>query len=255
MITGSTGCIRGTFTGSTICATTGFSGSGANITGIPASNITGLSGGGGAQTFSSPGTFPVPPGTSTLKITAIGGGGNGCPSACVNPPGWNGDGGGASALQVKYLSVPPSCSSYPVTIGGAGGDTIFGGPTVFLVSGAPSPAFNGKPAQADYVVLTEGGCRRVCGSGVDYQTASMRYGCGYERFAPSPTAIFGGAGSPSYFGRGGDGAFATGFIPTCSLIPACPGCGYGAGGGGAASGSPTNCTGATGSPGFMIVEW
>jgi len=236
-----TGCVTGTFTGATVCggtvcATTGFSGSGANITGIPASNISGLSGGGGAQTFTSPGTFPVPPGTTTLKITATGGGANGCPST---QPGFNGaqdicpGAGGDSALtHVKYLSVPPSCSSYPVTVGGAGGNTIFGGPTVFLAGGAPDPASCGKPAQANYVLSTPVGSSNGINKRVDTY------------------------GTPSLYGRGGFSGSSSNGTPGC---PGCPGA-YGAGGGGAFGLSgcrPAACIvpGGSGAPGFVIVEW
>jgi hypothetical protein len=248
-----TGCVTGTFTGATVCggtvcATTGFSGPGANLSNIPSGAITGSLGGIRVCTYTSSGTFPVPPGTSTLKITAIGGGGNG-----GGPPaGSNGSrsgGGGAGAAAVKYLTVPPSCSSYPVTIGGAGGDTVFGGPTVFLLEGgaAGCNAYQAGPEG----VPGAGGYQGNCGCQPSTSTymlspdTTQAWNCAVSyRAGGNPGGIYGtgGAGQSTLFGRGG---MAWGNpSPTCS-IPV-NAIGYGSGGG-----SP----GGTGAPGFMIVEW
>jgi hypothetical protein len=254
-----TGCVTGTFTGSTICATTGFSGSGANITGIPASNITGLSGGGGFCVYTSPGTFSVPPGTTSLKITAIGGGGStpagsASPTQCVFI-----GGGGAGSASVKYLSVPPSCSSYPVTIGGAAGDTIFGGPTVFLTHGGCNGTCVAASGPATGNGGQGGGLPGCCGT---LAPATATYGIFSYLGAPNGALSVGEYGrgantNDSGAGRGAASAF--GFGGAGRVSPdggGAPACGYGAGGGG----SRITCgqvpvSGATGTPGFMIVEW
>jgi len=251
--TATTGCVTGTLTagtvnGGVVCATSCFSGSGSGLSNIPSAAITGLSGGGGFCVFTGPGTFSVPPGTTSLKITATGGGGNGG----LTPTG-RGTGGSAGAAAVKLLSVPPACSSYPVTIGGATGNTIFGGPTVFVANGgnsspggftyvagiksAPPTATYGlfqrnsgligtwQPTNADLVCVSNPagwGCRVITSGGADL----------------SNDAGQGGSGGSNLFGMGGDGN-------------GCPGCGYGGGGGG---GNPGTGAG-TGAPGFVIVEW
>jgi len=259
VVTATTGCITGTFTGATICggtvcATTGFSGDGANVTNIPASNITGLSGGGGFCVYTSPGTFPVPPGTTSLKITAIGGGGNGQPCTPIPTPNIGMIGGDASIASVKLLSVPPSCSSYPVTIGGAGGDTVFGGPTVFLVTGG-DPASSGTP-------ITDRGCGLApptatygLGAAISDNPACITpavrtfYGKGFCGGPPGQA----GSGGGSLFGKGGNGGGPTGSLGPGYSGNGYTGCGYGSGGGGAAL--IAGCLGGTGAPGFMVVEW
>jgi hypothetical protein len=261
VVTATTGCITGTFTGATVCggtvcATTGFSGDGANVTNIPASNVTGLSGGGGFCIYTSPGTFSVPPGTTSLKITAIGGG---APGGTASSAPTAGNGGPAAIALVRYMSIPPSCSSYPVTVGGAGGDTIFGGPTVFLAEGAfPSvcpynslePSKYCTPALATYRIQGYQFERNLDISPTTSGPGGERYLFGVGLCALSDN---GGGGASSIFGGGGCGqGGGPGF-------QAWPGCGYGAGGGGASCnpsvpGPAFNIAG-NGSPGFMIVEW
>jgi hypothetical protein len=279
IITATTGCIRGTITagtatvpgtvtGGVVCATSCFSGNGSGLSNIPSSAITGLSGGGGFCVFTNPGTFTVPPGTTSLKITATGGGGStpGLPPSirCVI------GGGGAGSAAVKLLSVPPACSSYPVTVGGAGGDTIFGGPTVFLThggcigcsgpclgndacggfgGGAPGSNGNSAPATATYGIFSN---TATFPTTLQCGTISCHFnGRGYR---VDPGVTIGGAGASGPFGVGGTRGNS---IDPTTIQPGCPGCGYGSGAGGVIVAPPAGgcATGANGAPGLVIVEW
>ena len=74
------------------------------------------------QVFTSNGTFTIPDGVEALKVTVIGGGGNGG-EGDNSGIGWlrDGGGGGSAGSAIKYLTNLTSGSTLSVTVGGVGG--------------------------------------------------------------------------------------------------------------------------------------
>jgi hypothetical protein len=110
-----------------------------------ASNVaaSGYSGPQGLQVFNTPGTFTLPPGITSVKVTVVGGGGGGTPAGGEHDGGVGGK-GGVGIKVVTGLSAPVA-----VTVGtggnvpgGAGNSTTFG-PFVTATGGnGGNPAFN-----------------------------------------------------------------------------------------------------------------
>ncbi|MBE0643813.1 MAG: hypothetical protein IH600_07010, partial [Bacteroidetes bacterium] len=102
---------------------------------------------GQTQTFTSSGTFVVPPGVTSITVHCIGGGGAGGTKS--SPDGSTG-GGGGGAYARKTLTVTPF-SSYTVTVGAGGtrgttgtngGDSWFQSQTTVLAKGGSGVAQN-----------------------------------------------------------------------------------------------------------------
>ena len=170
----------------------------------------------GQQVFSSNGTFTVPAGVSSIKVTCVGGGGQGQLGtgdySSFPPTETWGSGGGGGTTSTKYIAVTPA-QTYSVSIGagganvslGVGGSTSFGITTVIANGGNGS--IGGTVGVGDVILAGGDG------------TTSLN-------------ATFGG-------GTQGGGQW--------------PG-GYGSGGSGAL-GANIGTVGGTGRNGLCIVEW
>lgn len=179
---------------------------------------------GGMQAFTSNGTFTVPTGVKTLKVTVVGGGGNGSNATYNNGTYnyWAGHGGGAGGMAQDFISGLTAGDTVAVTVGGAGGTSSFG--TYLSATGGGSAGLDsagGGGAGANGIVNTNGG------------------GGGFR-----PEQFQSGAGGASYFGGNGKAS-----ANDNGQAGANGGGGAGAGGGGAAY------TGGAGGAGLVIVEW
>lgn len=249
----------------TINGTTGVSGSGANLsdlngtnissgtvavarlaaTGTPSAStflrgdsswatVTSLPGTQG-QVFTSTGTFTVPSGITTVKVTVIAGGGGGGSArvpTCGGSTGGNGGGGGAS---IKYVTGLTPGGTVSVTVGssgtggvpngagGTGGTSSFGAYCSATGGGGGAHGFNGTGAAGS----------NGAGSSGDINLSGFRVSTGAVGYAP----IYGGV----VLGAGGDANGNAGIN-------------LGSGGTGAQSGSAGR-TGGAGSAGIVIVEY
>lgn len=100
------------------------------------------------QVFTSSGTFTTPSSTTKIKITVVGGGGNGgtpfTTPAVPSPVTTQGAGGGAGATVIGVISVASS-TPYPVTVGGIAGTSSFS--SFASATGGNSPASSPNPAR------------------------------------------------------------------------------------------------------------
>lgn len=194
----------------------------------------------GSWAFIASGTFVVPAGVSVLYITACGGGGGGG-AYNGSTSGAGGGGGGGSCFKLR-LNVTPG-DVIPVTVGQGGGGAqtangtgASGGSTSF----GTHVTLNGG---AGGISAGQGGV----GGGVSGTTGQLGMpGQRGEQYNPlSLSQPQGGRGGASLFGAGGYGGG-----QGSGNLNGQPAFGYGAGGGGGAQGS-----GASGTNGFLVVEW
>lgn len=194
----------------------------------------------GSWAFIASGTFVVPAGVSVLYITACGGGGGGG-AYNGSTSGAGGGGGGGSCFKLR-LNVTPG-DVIPVTVGQGGGGAqtangtgASGGSTSF----GTHVTLNGG---AGGISAGQGGV----GGGVSGTTGQLGMpGQRGEQYNPlSLSQPQGGCGGASLFGAGGYGGG-----QGSGNLNGQPAFGFGAGGGGGAQGS-----GASGTNGFLVVEW
>lgn len=214
-------------------------------TGVDGSQLLSFSSAGaglnGFQTFTSTGTFTAPKGFTKFFVRLVGAGGG-----TTSPNDTAGAGAGAGAYAEKLCTISGSVS---VTIGAAGtggvgnnpgtdgGDTIFGS---FFTAGG------GKKGGT----LTSNGLGGTA-TGGDLNVPGGSGNIGYQ--ATTTLEAISGYGGGSFFGTGGTSVVAQG----TALANAVSAIVYGAGAGGAASGSTAVGfpNGGNGSQGLCLVSW
>lgn len=184
---------------------------------------------GGSQRFTASGTFNVPEGITTVYLTGSGGGGGGSGRDGIG--GYGGGGGGGADACVRVPVAVAALAAITVTIGAAGAG---GGPNANGSAGGTT-SFGA-------LLSLPGGGGGITGSGLSDGGAAGGAG-----------GAAGGAGAGSYvIGNGGGSIF--GAVAGGGNKPSHSG-GYGAGGcGGVLAGSLAGA-GASGSAGFLVVEW
>lgn len=207
--------------------------------------------------FTSSGSFTVPPGVTTLYISAVaGGGGGGAGAGGTSATGSGGGGGGAGASVLKLAKTVSPGETLTITVGGAGsgssGAGSSGGTT--SVSGSVSgllQTLTGGTGGAAGTNATGGSAGGSGGagfpSGSDGQdTSTVASG------SPSGT---GGVGASSPFGGGGG----CGRGASVNGVGGKGAAGYGSGGGGGGgyytTGGGTGGLGGNGTPGWVLIEW
>lgn len=188
------------------------------------------------QVFTAGGTFTIPAGVTSVKVTVVGAGGAGGGATVGN----NGGGGGAAGAGVKWLTslTPGNTLTVAVGTGGTGVSAATGnaGGNSTVSSGTQiitSVIANGGPGG---FATNLGVAGAVVGTGGDVNSGGGGGGNG------GGTA--GGTGGASTFGGGGLGQNnGTGVAATA----------IGAGGGGAGAGA--NQLGGAGKDGIVIFEW
>lgn len=188
--------------------------------GVGFSTVGGSRAQSGGQVFTSSGTFTVPPGVTSAKVTVIGGGGSG--QSFTYPDTGNGTGGTAGGFGTKFVTGLTPSGTVSVTVGGAGEASSFGSHiscTGGGYAGAPSGTCTGASLSIEAVLKSWNGGSSHNGQSLD--------GWG----------IGGIGGDASGYGNHGSAAI-----------------GYGAGGGGSYAAGWT-VSGGSGGPGVVIVEW
>ena len=212
--------------------------------------------GGRGQVFTADGTFTVPTGVTAVKVTVIGGGGNG---ASITATGGCGAGGGGAGTAIEFVTGLTPGGTVAVTVGTAGNTSSFG--AFCSATGGTSVAVNGTTGGAGGagsggdINLTGGtGAARdpqaeQTGAGGGTTSAGI-IGINYSAACQSlQTKSVAGAGM---FGAGGAGKTKGDVVGAQNGNAAT---GFGNGGGGSCSSNATDATGGAGSGGIVIVEF
>ncbi len=232
----------------------------ANNTNDPASPNSGWVGAvaRGTQRFTTSGEFSVPPGVSTIYVTAVAGGGSGGSgggSSGSGRVGVGGGGGGAGQSVIKQAISVNAGTSISITIG-QGGASVAGGAT----NGATGNAGGNTIIGSLSLNGGGGGARGTnspsgSGGGVPGGTGYPAGG-GSMDTTPGSASGVGGGGASSSMGGGGFGGRGT----LSNGIAGVSAGGYGAGGGGGggcytSGGNGVGGSSGAGSPGIVIIEW
>lgn len=201
------------------------------------------------QTFSSSGTFTVPAGVTSIKVSmaGAGGGGGGCSSSNRG-----GAGGGGAVQCISYLTGLTPGAAITVTIGTGGAGTTGAGVAGTTTSfGAYITLTAGAGGAGNLNTNTGGGAAGTISGTYTFATAAQA-GTNYNTVGTS-----GGGGSLAQEtatldfplrGNGGNG--------TSSSAAGASATGYGSGGGGANNaGTTATRSGGAGTGGFVMVEW
>lgn len=191
----------------------------------------------GRQTFTSNGTFTIPDGVTTVRVTVVGGGGGG------NNTTSSGGGGGGGAIKVLTGLTPGATLS--VTVSGISSTTSSGGTssvssgtqsitTISATGGAVGVSIPGPGADAGRASRSMGGLGGI-GSNGDLNVAG---GCGEQGRADR----FWGGGIDYTFGNGGTSMLGG---PGGTGTSSANGRQYGGGGAGSAGGAG----------GVVFFEW
>jgi hypothetical protein len=198
----------------------------------------------GQQVFTSSGTFAVPLGVKSVKVTCIGAGGGGGSVSTLGT--YAGSGGGAGGVAIKTVSGFVYGDTVSVTVAGTAAAAAAGGASSF---GAHCTG-NGGSAGTSNVGGTTAGNGGAGGSGTGDRVASAI--AGSPTITDGSAQISSGAGASQvlagvYGGLGGAAKTANG--------AGANGVGFGSGGSGAFHTNSTPYSGGTGSPGLVVVEW
>jgi hypothetical protein len=225
--------------------------------------------GGSGAVYTSPGTFTVgttcPSAVTSIKISCMGGGGNGGAGIRVTTPSpagpsatlYAGGGGGAGVLAVRYYPVSNG-QAYTITVGGATGtSSVSSVPAGTIISSTggtsggnaipTSSGDGGIPAP-----VTQTGASYVMGS--TRQTYLLLDAFGNSATGGLfPNLGVGGQGLGSLMGTNSNPPSTPNGIPYAGNV----GTGYGVGGGGGIGGATPGATvpGGAGTSGIVIVEW
>ena len=204
------------------------------------STVQTTAGSSGVQTmsaFTSSGTWTKPATVKSIKVTVVGGGGNGGASqlqgeASLNPS-WGGGGGGAA---IKYYPAASLPGPQPYSVGGAGGTSSFGAAPVGPISatGGGTGSGAGLPTGSPGLAGTGG-----AGSGGNINVPGQ------------PAAL---NGFPLNTGSNGGGSIFSGDSVNQTPGAATNGTGIGQGGSGRWPNSYTAAPGGTGAPGAVVIE-
>jgi len=215
---------------------------------------------GQSQTFTSSGTFTVPPGITTIIVECWGGGGAGGGSSASSVRGGGGGAGGAYAK--KSITVTPG-TSYTVTVGGTttgtnsagaeGSPSWFGTTsTVYAQGGGGGEAPNGGTVLGGIgsAALSIGDLVYAGGNGADGGSSASGGGgggAGSTGTGGNASGTTGGTGTPLNGGNGGAGRTNGG--------NGTAGQNYGGGGSGAYVNNTNDRNGGNGAAGAVIISW
>mgnify|MGYP003109449682 CR=1 FL=1 len=199
----------------------------------------GEAGGGGnyiRRIYTSPATWSKPADVQAVKVTVIGGGGNGGRAGCI-PNGFQGGTGAAGGYSDEYLSSPSIPGPVSVSVGPA--QTSSFGAFLSATAGA-NGGCGDNPSQA---TTGPGGS----GSGGDINLGTF---CHFDPVFKSPSSNNLGGVYEWYT------VYNFGYSPRFApQKTGCPGCGFGGGGaGGKGDISQNPAPGGNGAPGVVIVE-
>lgn len=198
----------------------------------------------GKQLFSATGTFTIPAGVTSVKVTVLGGGGGGGGSTATVI----GGGGASGSWAIKWLTGLTPGLTIAVTINGGGGGGVnnaagTAGGSVNIASGTQTITTITAPGGgggASGTSLQAGGVPGAVATNGDINVG------GNPGMWATAATTFPGNGGTSPYGSGGSGNNGT-------VGSSLPGTGFGSGGSGANSGA--NGTGGAGTNGMVLFEW
>lgn len=220
-------------------------------TGTTASTVTtSVSSGNRATTFTSNGTWTVPDGVTSAKVTITGGGGAGGDAfSSFEGTSANGSGGGAGGTAITYLKLLEAGKTINVTVGAGGlpatlneNSNANGNPgTPSSITPGTQSLFGLATDNTNVTAFTisgqGGGAGYYMGNGIALGGTATN---GQLNISGGTSSI-GGIGGGSYWGGGG---------------AHWPGLAYGSGGGGAlAVGGTGVIQGKSGAPGIVVFEY
>ncbi len=186
------------------------------------------------QTFTSSGTFTVPSGITSVKVTVTGGGAGGGSSSGGNSAA---AGGGAGGTAIKYITGLTPGSTISATVGAAVGAGTAGNASSFGTHGTGNGGSAGGGS-------SNGGATAGSGGGASAGSINIKGGGGGAGMVYGGNYI-GGQGGASIWGGGGRGG--GGFSGTGGES----GSAYGSGGSGGTGGNG----GGGGAAGIIVVEY
>jgi hypothetical protein len=192
------------------------------------------------QVFTSSGTFTIPSGITSVKVTLVGAGGAGGGATATN----NGGGGGSGGAALKWLPGLTPSNTLTVTVGA-------GGTGVSAAAGNAGGASSiSSGTQTITTVTANGGSggnangsQSSGGSGAAISTNGDANFGGVSGF--DGIGVSGGPGAGSMFGGGAPNS--TGGQPGNAALST--------GGGGGGAGAGANRTGGSGANGIIVFEW
>lgn len=200
------------------------------------------------QVFTSPGNFSIPPSSTRVKVTVVGGGGSSGSMGAGSVTGATG-GGGGGGFATRVISSPFPVTTVPVSVGGVAGTSSFGSyasATGGGSSGSVATNASGYPAAGS------GGTGSITpGTTCGY---TMSGESGLNQVIETYRGRTDGGSAGGGFGKGGRRSYGS----NC-WFPGVSGTNYGGGAAGAAVGgtcpTPAVLPGGTGAPGIVIVEF
>ena len=228
-------------------------GTGITVSGSSGAVTISTSGGAGSglggQVFTGNGTFTIPAGITSVKVTVVGGGGGGGGATFFCSPTNSGAGGGGGGAAISYLTGLTPGNTLSVAVGGGGG----GGDAAGNPAGTGGTSSVSSGSQGISTISASGGYGAP-GSLNDYKGGAGGIGSGGHMniggSAGQPlnaAESVGSVGGSSILGGGGNGG--------SNAVSPSPGRSYGGGGGGAGvAGNPPE-SGAAGAAGVVIFEW
>ena len=213
--------------------------SAAGTTGIPVLNV-----------YTSSGTWTKPALLKAIKVTVIGGGGDGANSLAGGQGSGGNGAGGAGGTSIRIYAASSLSASHPYTVGAAGGASSFGSSpiTVITATGGSNGVAGSSSGSANTYNGSVGGAGGVGSSGT-LNAAGQAGGAGGTGASAANQCGPGGAGGASSLGGGGLGGIGN----TSGGSSGTAGGAYGGGGGGAGGGSSSYLGGA-GAAGVVIIE-
>ena len=202
----------------------------------------------GMQIFTSSGTFTIPAGVTSVKVTVVGGGGGGGGVGTVSATKRAGGGGGGGYTEKILTGITPGLTlSVSVGAGGSGGNQVSGGSggTSSVSSGTQTittiSSTGGAGGTGGNVTTGAPGGAGGTGSGGDFSVSGQAGGI-------SGTVTGSGGSTFKFIGIGG-------FAYPLDNGNGNSGVGYGGGGSGTGNSGVNSSIGASGSSGIVMFEW
>lgn len=197
------------------------------------------------QIFTSSGTFTIPAGKTTVKVTVVGAGGGGGASSASSTPGAGGGGGGTG---ISYLTSLTPGNTISVTIGSGGAGGTSGG------NGSNGGSSSIQSGTQTITTITANG-----GTGGGGANSTPSAGSGGTTSGANINIKGGGGGGATSFGSppgalGGNSSLGAGAAGIYGNSPGQTGGDYGGGGGGAPS-PGIGRDGGAGAGGVVIFEY
>jgi hypothetical protein len=250
----------GNTTGNTLTKATITAGSGITVTNGSGAITIAASGGGGftnMDVITATGTWTIPAGVTTVKVTVVGGGGNsGSATGAANYQPSASGGGGSAGTAIKYLTGLTPGNTFTVTRGAvAGTSSLASGTESITTITATGGTTSANTSIEQYLQVGGNGGTATNGTlNIPGQAGEYSFGVGFALGCDSYAWAHGGKGGSTLVGLGGMGS-SSGLTLGTNKVVGKAAVGYGAGGGGSSSCANTAAAGAAGTAGVIIFEY